>query len=120
MRPVTFAVAGVVVALSACSAASAKPPAIIAAPRPANAQEVVIYDYKFAPLMLTVPVGTTVTWINHDTAPHTATHRSFSDEAFDSGNMQATQIFAHRFRKPGTYPYLCILHQGMRGTILVQ
>ena len=117
MRPVTFAVGGVVVALSACSA---PPLAIIAPPTPANAQEVVIYDYKFAPLMLTVPVGTTVTWINHDTAPHTATHRSFSNEAFDSGNMQATQIFTHRFRKPGTYPYLCILHQGMRGTILVQ
>jgi plastocyanin len=118
VRPVTFAVAGVVVALSACSAA--KPLAIIPAPTPTNAQEVVIYDYKFAPLTLTVPVGTTVTWVNHDTAPHTATHRSFGEEPFDSGNMQATQIFRHKFRKSGTYPYLCVLHQGMQGTIVVQ
>lgn len=120
MHPVTCAVAGVVVALSACTAASAKPPSIIAVPTPTNAQEVVIYDYKFAPLTLTVPVGTTVSWVNHDTAPHTATHRSFGSEAFDSGTMPHTQIFRHKFRKPGTYPYLCVLHQGMQGTIIVQ
>lgn len=118
MRLVTFAAAGVVVALTACSAA--KPLPIIAAPAPTNAQEVVIYDYKFAPLTLTVPVGTIVTWVNHDMAPHTATHRSFGDEAFDSGNLTSSQLFKHKFRRAGTYPYLCILHQGMQGTIVVQ
>jgi plastocyanin len=118
VRPVTFALAGVVVALSACSAT--KPLPIIAAPRPTSAQEVVIYDYKFAPLTLTIPVGTTVTWVNHDMAPHTATHRSFGDDAFDSGNLTVSQLFKHRFRKSGTYAYLCILHQGMQGTIVVQ
>jgi plastocyanin len=119
VRPVAFA-AAMVVALSACSGASRKPLAIVAAPAPTNAQEVVIWDYKFAPLTLTVPVGTTVTWVNHDTAPHTATHRSFGDEAFDSGNLMSSQLFKHRFRRAGTYPYLCILHQGMQGTIVVQ
>ena len=122
MRLETFAAAAVVVAVSGCAstATATKNPRISQAPTPTNAQEVIIYEYKFVPLKLTVPAGTTVTWVNHDIAPHTATRQSFDDEAFDSGNMQVTQIFMHRFRKPGTYDYLCFLHQGMRGTIVVQ
>jgi plastocyanin len=80
----------------------------------------VIYEYKFFPITLTVPAGTTVSWVNYDIALHTATHRTFGDEAFDSGNLGVTQIFRHRFRTPGTYDYLCVLHQGMRGTVIVQ
>jgi plastocyanin len=112
------------VAVSACSGATTatatKSPRISKAPTPANAQEVVIYEYKFIPYTLTVPAGTTVTWTNHDIAPHTATYRSFGENAFDSGNIQITQIYRHRFLRPGTYDYLCILHQGMRGTIVVR
>ncbi len=45
------------------------------------------YDYKFKPQTLTVPRGTSVSWINRDTAPHTATRRSLANEPFDSGNL---------------------------------
>ena len=120
MRLETLAVAAVVVVLSACSRASAKPLPIVPAPVPTDAHEVVITDYKFFPQTLTVPVGTTVRWINHDNAPHTATHRSFSGEAFDSGDLGNHGGFAHTFKTPGSYPYLCMLHQGMVGTIVVQ
>jgi plastocyanin len=122
VRVETFVVAAVVVVASACASTStaSNNPRISKAPTPTNAEEVVIYEYKFVPFTLTVPAGTTVTWVNHDIAPHTATRRSFDDEPFDSGNLQDTQIFRHRFRKPGTYGYMCILHQGMRGTIVVQ
>ena len=40
-------------------------------PRPAAANEVIISDYKFLPKTLSVAVGTTVTWVNHDMARHT-------------------------------------------------
>jgi plastocyanin len=122
VRLAAFAVAAVAFAVSACSATATatKNPQIAAAPTPTNAEEVVIYNYKFVPVTLTVPVGTTVTWVNHDIAPHTATHHTFGDEGFDSGNLRDTQIFRHRFRKPGTYDYTCTLHPGMRGTIIVQ
>jgi plastocyanin len=117
VRPVTFAVAAVVVALSACSAASLQAGK---GPIPANANEVVIADYKFVPQTLTVPVGTTVTWVNRDLAPHTATHRSFGDEPFDTGTMVSGAVFPHTFKTAGSYDYLCVLHQGMMGTIVVQ
>ena len=120
MRLEICAVAALVVALSGCSATATKNPRIVASPTPSNANEIVIYEYKFVPFMVTVAAGTLVTWINHDIAPHTATRRSFDDESFDSGTMGATQIFSHRFRKAGTYDYLCVFHQGMRGTIVVQ
>lgn len=116
MRPVTFAV-GVVVALSACSGASTQ---AAKGPVPAKANEVVISDYKFFPKTLTVPVGTTVTWVNHDNAPHTATHRTFSDEPFDTGDLGHHAAYVHTFKTAGRYDYLCVLHQGMQGTIVVQ
>jgi plastocyanin len=122
VRLATFAAVAVAFVISACSATATatKNPQISAPPTPSSPEEVVIYNYKFVPYTLTVPVGAIVTWVNHDIAPHTATRHSFDDEGFDSGNLQDTQIYRHKFRKPGTYDYLCALHQGMRGTIVVQ
>lgn len=117
MRLETLAVAAVVVALSACSAASSQAGK---GPLPANANEVVISDYKFFPQRLTVPVGTTVTWVNHDLAPHTATHRAEGDLAFDSGSLVYHAVFVHTFKTAGSYDYLCMLHPGMLGWIVVQ
>jgi plastocyanin len=120
VRLETFAVAAVVVAASACASTATRNPRISQHPTPRNAQEVAIYESKFIPFTLTVPAGTTVTWVNHDIAPHTATRRSFDEEPFDSGSLLATQIFRHQFRKSGTYDYLCTFHPGMRGMIVVQ
>ena len=122
MRFETFAVATAVAALLACSGATtaAQHPRPVDTPTPANVHEVIIYNYKFDPLTLTVPAGATVTWINRDIAPHTATHRSFGDEPFDSGALGHKAVFSHTFKIPGSYAYLCVLHQGMTGTIVVQ
>jgi len=117
VRPPTLTIVAAISALWACSSAStqaAKPP--VAAP----ANEVVILDYKFKPVTMTVAVGTTVTWFNQDIAPHTATHRSFGDEAFDSGSLGHLKTYVHTFGTAGRYDYICIFHQGMAGTIVVQ
>jgi len=82
--------------------------------------QVVIWNYKFVPETLTVHVGTTVSWINRDTAPHTATHRTYGAEGFDTGNLPNGATFTHTFQTPGSYPYLCMYHQGMVGTVVVQ
>jgi plastocyanin len=113
------------VVLSACSTATKattnkNSTDVVNTPRPSNPHEVVIYNYKFDPPTLTVPIETTVTWVNQDIAPHTATHRSFGDEPFDSGALGYKATFSHTFRTAGTYAYLCVLHQGMMGTIVVQ
>jgi len=121
VRLASFAVvAGVAAAACSATATATKNPQIAAAPTPTTPEEVIMYNYKFVPLTLTVSTGTTVTWVNHDIAPHTATHQTFGDERFDSGKLRDTQIFMHKFRKPGTYDYTCVLHPGMRGTIVVQ
>jgi len=116
--PARLAAAAAVVMLAACAG---KPePFKPQTPTPENASQVVIYDYKFVPQTLTVPVGTTVTWVNHDTAPHTATHRTYGAEGFDTGNLPNGQAYQHTFHTPGSYPYLCVYHQGMTGVIVVQ
>jgi len=115
---VRVAAAAAVVALTACAGSQSTKLADLATP--ANDHQVVIYDYKFVPQTLTVPVGTTVQWVNHDTAPHTATHRTYGAEAFDTGDLPNGQIYQHTFQTPGSYSYLCMYHQGMTGTIVVK
>jgi plastocyanin len=74
-------------------------------------------DFMFAPLSLSVTVGSTVTWTNQDDEPHTVV----SDAGlFRSGAMDTHESFSFRFDKPGTYHYACSIHPRMVGTIIVQ
>jgi plastocyanin len=116
VRPLILMAAVIASALWACSSASTQAGN---SPTPANANEVVISDYKFVPRTLTVSVGTTVTWVNHDMARHTVT-RHASEEPFDSGLLGNQQVFSHTFTTAGTYTYICAPHSGMQGTIVVQ
>jgi plastocyanin len=116
VRRLSVTVAVIVPALWACSTASTH-----VATRPATTQgnQVVISDYQFVPKTLTVSVGTTVTWVNHDMARHTVT-RDASVEPFNSGLLGNQETFSHTFRIAGTYGYICVPHSGMQGTIVVQ
>jgi plastocyanin len=76
-----------------------------------------IKNYAFTPPTLTVPPGTTVTWTNADSVPHTATA---GDGAFDSGNLNPGQSYSFTFATAGSFPYVCQYHAGMTGTIVVQ
>jgi plastocyanin len=74
-------------------------------------------EFMFAPLSLSVTVGSTVTWTNQDDEPHTVV----SDTgAFRSGAIDTNESFSFRFDKPGTYHYACSIHPRMVGTIIVQ
>jgi plastocyanin len=86
-------------------------------PRPrANNRTVQIKNFAFAPASLRVPVGATVRWTNEDSAPHTA---SATSGAFTSPTLRLRQGYSKRFTRKGRYAYLCALHPGMRGTIVV-
>jgi len=76
-----------------------------------------IKDFKFSPAALTVPVGTTVTWINHDEETHTVTSGA---SGFTSTGLSHDETFARTFDRPGTYAYFCALHPHMRATVLVK
>ncbi|MEM3006484.1 MAG: plastocyanin/azurin family copper-binding protein [Candidatus Nitrosotenuis sp.] len=79
-------------------------------------------DECFVPSSLTVPVGTSVTWTNDDTAAHTVTSGSDTtpDGNFDSGLFMAGKTFSHTFDVAGEYPYYCLVHPWMTGRVTVE
>ncbi len=82
-------------------------------------QKIVIDNFTYSPAQLTIPVGTQVTWVNHDDVPHTVTSTS-KPKLFDSGTMDADDQFSHVFTVPGTYPYFCAVHPRMTAQIIVK
>jgi plastocyanin len=73
------------------------------------------------PNPIQVGVGDTVTWTNDDAQPHTATsgQNATPDGTFDSGIMAPQATFEHTFTEAGEYPYFCLLHPNMVGTVSV-
>jgi plastocyanin len=76
-----------------------------------------IKDFAFAPQVLTVKPGTTVTWINSDEDPHTVTA---NDKSFHSAALDTKDKFAFTFTKPGQYGYFCSLHPHMTAKVIVR
>jgi plastocyanin len=74
----------------------------------------------FSPNPIQVSVGTTVTWTNNDAEPHTvnAGENATPSGLFDS-YIPPAGTFQHTFTEPGEYPYFCILHPNMVGTVEV-
>jgi len=67
-------------------------------------------------------VDDTVIWKNADTAAHTVTSGIVSegpDDIFDSNLFGPGKSFSHKFTEVGDYPYYCLLHPWMDGTIIV-
>jgi plastocyanin len=102
-------------ALSACgSGAASESEAPPAAADPNAGPTVTIQDLAYTPASLTVPAGTTVTWVWRDRAiAHDVKGDDFRSEIMTEGT------FRHRFPRPGSYDYLCTLHPNMTGTIEV-
>src|SRR5271156_3124969 len=108
VAPLTIAVFLIVAAL----------PRAIASDQPSGAKaEVKIDNFSFAPQTLTVTVGTTVTWTNHDDIPHTVVS---TDGVFKSKVRDTDETFSYTFSKAGTYPYFCSVHPKMTGKVVVQ
>lgn len=72
---------------------------------------------SYQPDSLTVPAGTTVTWINRDVVRHTVT--SDEEGLFDSGRLREGESFSYTFKEPGTFNYHCTIHSIMHGTVIV-
>jgi plastocyanin len=88
------------------------------APPKATKIEVVIDNFSFSPKTSVVPVGATVTWINHDSVPHLI--MSADNQFQKSPVLKAGQSFSHSFAAAGTYSYFCSIHPRMTGKILVK
>jgi amicyanin len=79
--------------------------------------EIVIDNFSFSPSPLTVKVGATVTWANHDDMPHSVV---FPTLKLKSPPMDTDESFKHTFEQPGTFDYVCGLHPFMHGQVVVQ
>jgi plastocyanin len=99
-------------ALQAAKAVNAEPQAA-----QASTAEVKIDNFSFGPQILTVPAGTTVTFVNRDDIPHTVVS---TDGVFKSKVLDTDDKFVYTFSKAGTFPYFCSIHPKMTGKVVVQ
>lgn len=83
----------------------------------ASPTEVRVDNFTFGPDTLTVPVNSSVTWVNKDDVPHVI---ASNDGVFKSKALDTDDKYSYTFTKAGTYPYYCSIHPKMVGKIVVQ
>jgi plastocyanin len=71
----------------------------------------------FIPGEITVARGTTVTWVNNETMPHTVVS---PNQGFRSKTLVKDAKFSFTLTTPGDYDYLCSIHPNMKGKIIVK
>ena len=81
------------------------------------AKEISIDNFSFEPVV-TVPVGTQVTWVNRDDIPHTVVSEDLV--TFRSRPLDTDEKFSFTFGKAGTYKYFCSIHPKMTAQIVVR
>jgi plastocyanin len=87
----------------------------VAAP---DATDVITIDnFTFTPKELTVAVGTTVKWVNHDDIPHTVVEKKTT---FRSKALDTDDSYSFTFTSAGTFDYFCGLHPHMVGQVIVK
>jgi plastocyanin len=82
-----------------------------------DGKQVVVDNFSFAPATAAVPVGTTVTWTNHDDIPHNVVS---PERKFKSPVLDTDEAFTHTFDVAGTYQYYCSIHPRMTGQVVVR
>ncbi|MCW2996777.1 MAG: blue (type 1) copper domain protein [Solirubrobacterales bacterium] len=75
-------------------------------------------NIAFDPKSVTAKVGQTVIWKNDDTVDHNVV--ATSGETFKSANFGQGATYKYKLDKPGTIKYVCTIHPGMDGTIVVK
>ena len=75
-----------------------------------------IKNFAFDPASITVKVGSTVRWVNQDSA----NHRILFADKVDSNVLASQQSYSRKFDRAGTYDYSCTIHPSMHGTVIVE
>jgi plastocyanin len=89
---------------------------------PAAGATVEAVTIAFEPPVITVPVGTTVTWTNQDVVRHTVTSGTpaAADGGFDEPLAAEGGTVTITFDEPGTVAYFCDVHHNMTGEVVVE
>lgn len=98
--------------------ASPNPSQVPPAPVAPAQVSVDILNYQYVPKTITVKVGTTVTWTNRDTVPHTVTVTG-ANGGPDSTLFRQNETYSYTFDKAGTFDYYCKPHPYMKGSVVV-
>ncbi|MFD3932162.1 cupredoxin family copper-binding protein [Streptomyces sp. NPDC058614] len=80
---------------------------------------VTVKGYAFSPASLSVPVGSTVTWTNQDTAPHDVKTTS-GPVSIHSPMLDKGESWSFTFGTAGSYGYFCTVHPDMTAGITVR
>jgi plastocyanin len=91
-------------------------PTPVQTPAPPVFVAVTIQNFAFSPASVTVPVGSTVTWTNQDAAAHQI---ASDTQAFMGNPLGQGSIYSFTFMTRGTFPYHCVIHPSMHGTVTV-
>ena len=116
--------------------------AILGCASPAGPPKAItVKNFAFTPASLEIAKGTTVTWTNEDTFPHTVTtgiapptfpplpsgasptpfpSLASGDGRVNSGPIEPTKTFSFTFNEAGTFNYFCGVHPAMLATITVK
>ena len=86
----------------------------VAAPALAANKTVNVADDVFKSASVTINKGNTVTWKWVGKHPHNVKFSGFSSK------VQVNGTYRHTFRKRGTFRYVCSIHSGMRGKVVVK
>jgi plastocyanin len=83
-----------------------------------DATDVITIDnFTFSPKELTVAVGTTIKWVNHDDIPHTVVEKQTT---FRSRLLDTDDAYSYTFTSAGAFDYFCGLHPHMVGQIIAK
>jgi len=118
-----FVLFAIVASIAATPSAFAAETASVSAPAGTSVPGCEETNECFIPAEVTIDVGGTVTWSNDDSAAHTVTSGSAADGpdgVFDSSLFMAATTFSATIDEAGTYPYFCMVHPWMVGTVIVQ
>lgn len=75
-----------------------------------------ITGFKFKPETLNVKAGDTVTWINRDIAPHTATA---TDKSWDTGKIGKAEQKSVTIIQDSEASYFCRYHPVMKASLVI-
>lgn len=78
--------------------------------------EIRIKDFKFDPEQIDVKTGDTISWINDDLAPHTATASEFG---WDTGELSGGDSAEVLVTSDMETTYFCVFHPHMVGTLSI-
>lgn len=76
-----------------------------------------ITDFKYKPVVVEAKVGSKLTFVNDDSAAHTATSKT--PGAFDSGSIRQRESKSVVLKKAGNFDYFCAFHPFMKAKIRV-